>query len=547
MKRLLGYSIRERGEGAARRFVVAFKHLAIPGKSWPERTPPAELRTRAAVARWAEGIIAAAEVGAPLAPPKRPSGPTVRALFEPWIAEVARRPGLEPATLAGYRSAFAAVILPTLGDEPAAGLDVARCRAWLRELRDRAAVHMIGAGKVRETDRKLSSSRINNCASTLSTFLSDAIADRRVSFATNPMLDPAVRRELPARPLARRVAVDRERPGCATMEDVQAVLDSHATPPEMRVRVALAFTGAERDGELAGLRVGAIRREPVPHLVIREAVKVLGPAGRATPGALKTASSTRIVPLHPAALAALDEWLSVHWIRLTGRAPSAEDFVFVRPGTTKPHRPKTAALFRRALAAAGRPTERGGAAVTFHRARHTFASALAAAGVPLELRALLLGHAAASVTEAAYTEHGLEQLATAVAHAVPLTWHPPTRQETRQSARQAAESGGAKLRDSSEVRTGFEPAWDGFANRPGLGEAGQARAAGGASSDTDRRSGNGPATGDGTAKRSAKPPRQVVEGLRRAAAAGLNVGLSDAAWATLGVRDDDVILDVEGL
>lgn len=70
------------------------------------------------------------------------------------------------------------------------------------------------------------------------------------------------------------------------MEDAQAVIDAATTPEELRVRVALAFTGAERDGELAGLRVGAIHRTPVPHLRIVEAVKILGPAGRATPGEL---------------------------------------------------------------------------------------------------------------------------------------------------------------------------------------------------------------------------------------------------------------------
>src|SRR5262249_4112853 len=53
--------------------------------------------------------------------------------------------------------------------------------------------------------------------------------------------------------------------------------------------------------------------------------------------------------------------------------------------------------------------------------RHAFASALAEAGVPHEVRALLLGHAAGSVTEAHYTEHGLAQLAAHVAK-VPLTW-----------------------------------------------------------------------------------------------------------------------------
>lgn len=561
MKGNLGYSIRERGD----RFLVAFAHLAAQGsKSWPERTAPKELRTKSQVAKWAEGVVARNDALAPAKDvPKRPTGPAVRALYPAWLAMVSERPNREKATIADYRSAFDAVLLGLniaegrepprlLGDEPAAALDVAACRRVMRALCKAPA--RFGRGRGAEAAeqvtplapgppaRTLSANRINNCASVLSVFLGDLVADRKVPFSTNPMRDPAVRQELPARPTARRIAVDDQRPGCATLDDAQAVIDAPTTSEELRVRVTLAFTGAERDGELAGLRVRAIHQHPVPHLRIVEAVKLLGPKGRSTPGELKTKSSVRVVPLHPAGLAALDEWLSIHWPRLTGRQPTPDDFVFVRPGTTDPHRPHTARDLRKALAAAGRPTERGGAPVTFHRARHTFASALAAAEVPLELRKLLLGHAAASVTESAYTEHGLQQLAEAVTRAIPITW---TRQSARQTTRQLAESAPESAvnsggEDGIRTRVGrfCKPATT-RQERPTIAMSQPKKAATG-------HDGNGPTAGNGPRDtRQIDGCRVAAELIRRTAAAGLRVGISDAMWRTVGVDEDALIVGAD--
>src|SRR5262245_21717987 len=50
---------------------------------------------------------------------------------------------------------------------------------------------------------------------------------------------------------------------------------------------------------------------------------------------LKTVSSERVVPLHPAALDAITEWSDSHWIHAVGRAPRPDDFVFVRPANTR--------------------------------------------------------------------------------------------------------------------------------------------------------------------------------------------------------------------
>lgn len=454
----LGYSVRERTDpGRPKRWLVAF------APDWKEKTAPKELRTRAQIAAWAEARIAAGTVlPKPPAPP-RPAGPTVRELYEAWLPLVTKRPDIESATVEGYRSAFVSVLLPlrveeegapprTLGEEPAASLDVPRLRDIVRRLREvKARVGLRGKpAKEALRERPLSPSRIGNVFSALSVWLSDMVADRKVPLAVNPALDPAVRRELPERPRPQRTRLDGEAPGVALLEDVAAVIASDAVAVELRVRTVLVHTSALRDGELAGLRVKAVHRNvPTPCIGIHEAVKMHGPKGRATPGKLKSTSSDRVVPLHPAALAAINEWLDVHWPRIVGRAPRPDDFVFARPDG-RPYRPRSAEMWRGALVAAGRPAKRGGRACTWHAARHTFSSALAAADVPNEMRSLLLGHAAEDVTEAHYTGRHLADLAKAVS-VLPLVW--PDSASVRPIARPLAESrAGTHGNDWSHLR-----------------------------------------------------------------------------------------------
>lgn len=87
-----------------------------------------------------------------------------------------------------------------------------------------------------------------------------------------------------------------------------------------------------------------------------------------------------------------------------GRAPVDADFVFPNESGS-PHRPRDADLFRVDLAAAGCPTKYEGDELTFKDGvRHSFATWLAAEGVPDEIIGRLLGHSARSVTRSHYID-----------------------------------------------------------------------------------------------------------------------------------------------
>ena len=79
---------------------------------------------------------------------------------------------------------------------------------------------------------------------------------------------------------------------------------------ERRARYALAFTSGCRDGEIAGLRLSDLDLDAaVPLFRVEQAVALVGKTGWATPNKTKTKGSKRAMPFHPAALAAIREWM----------------------------------------------------------------------------------------------------------------------------------------------------------------------------------------------------------------------------------------------
>ena len=75
------------------------------------------------------------------------------------------------------------------------------------------------------------------------------------------------------------------------------------------------------------------------------------------------------------------------------RYPAEDDLVFSHPHTGRPYDPDTlSARFRQTLKRAGVRS------LSLHKARHSFASALASAGVPLRGLMEFMGHADISTT-----------------------------------------------------------------------------------------------------------------------------------------------------
>lgn len=457
-----GWDLRYRKDKA--RWVLA---IEPPGgsRNWPTKTAPPEIQRESDARSWAAGLLAQRALEGPIGAQLRRSagGSTVREHYLSWIVDVEKRPGLEPATVAGYKSAFKAWVLPMLGNELTASLDVARVRDWVRKLRVQKAKR--GGKKVAEAldGRTISPMRVANTFSALSVFLSDMVADKKVSFTSNPCLDHTVRRELPDRPKPGQARIAGARPGIPTIADGQAAVDA-APDDATQLRFLIAFGQGFRDGEISGLRVGrAMVDADVAHFVIQEAVKIRGPKGFATPGKLKTASSERLVPMHPAVAAAIQHWLANGWRTLMHRAPEPNDFLLPGP-TGGPARPKSSEFFRKALKAAKKDTVRHGRPLTFQGARNAFATALAEADVPREARKLLMGHTPDAVDEAHYTAHGLGKLAAFVAR-IPLTWtaRPSVRPDVRPPAEQKHET----HENQRAAPAGVGPATNGLGRRRG--------------------------------------------------------------------------------
>lgn len=372
------------------------------GPEWkPKRLPPT-VRTRRQAEQEAARLIAAGTIHKPRT---KASGETVGSIEARWLALRTARPDVRPATLAANQSHLRRHILPALGDRPLAELTVPELRAWVRAVRAKVSAHYC-----------------RNVHTTLVVVLDDAIGEGWLRSPANPARAEAVRAELPAP----RAVWGRKVPRLASIEDAQRLLNCPAVPIDRATRYALVLTSGLRDGEIAGLRWRHLvdLHGEHPSVEIDRALAMVGDEGYATEGDLKTDHAERTLPLHPAAVAALAEYIDEHWTPLVGRRPAGDDFVFIgqrRRAKGTGYRPKSAERLRHDLEAAGLPTTFAGThAQTFHGLRRTVATHLAEAGVPADVRAQLLGHSPRGA-EGHYVAAMGRQLRDAL-DKIPLTW-----------------------------------------------------------------------------------------------------------------------------
>ena len=129
--------------------------------------------------------------------------------------------------------------------------------------------------------------------------------------------------------------------------------------------------------------------------------------GRTAEGRPKTSYRVRTNPIHPLAGRVLRRWHAEGWKAHVGRAPVEADFVFPneKGEPRRLRRLRDAEVFRNDLEAAGCPNKYEGEDLTFKDGvRHSFATWLAAEGVPDEIIGRLLGHSARSVTRSHYID-----------------------------------------------------------------------------------------------------------------------------------------------
>ncbi|HMY22057.1 MAG TPA: tyrosine-type recombinase/integrase, partial [Polyangium sp.] len=369
-----------------KRWVLSY---ADPVRGQPQKVLPKEITRQRDAETWANEWLRAENLRPDLVLAQRhDEGMTVAQCAAKWLHLRERDERIAPATLDGNQSSLHNWILPRFGTQALGGLEVPELRAFLREIRGQRA-----------------GSTVRNIYYTFSTMYSDAMAEGWINASANVLQHPAVQREIPDIE-THRTAVR------IPLEWAAKLINGPMVELEWRARYAVAFTSGARDGEIAGLRWHEIDFDNQPLTFrIEQSVAVIGQKngiGFAKPKATKTKQSKRTMPLHAAARDALLEWRE-YWTKRFGRAPATNDYVF--PGTHgKPARPRSAHQLRQHLEMLGLPTEVRDVLIDFKATRSSFASWLADAGVPDQIRKRLMGHAVRDVTEWHYTARDIEQL-----------------------------------------------------------------------------------------------------------------------------------------
>lgn len=297
---------------------------------------------------------------------------TVAQEAEHWLSTV-KRGKLRPTSLHAYQQRMRAYVLPYIGHLELTALKRQHCETWQRTL----------------LDRGLSHSLIN------------AVTDMVVH-----MLDRLVPGTIPHNPARiERLEKVRAPRRALTPEEVDRVVVAYKALWFRRFLTILFWTGL-RSGELAGLRLPDVHEgDLVPHIRIVGTRWQLGhDRGVHDP---KTDAGIRTIPLLPPALQAIREQRvdQIALLRAFGASFNPEQYLFV----TRTERPYSHSqlyiAWRQSLERAGLPP------LPLHTTRHTTATLLLAADVPLRIQRAILGHASDAQTWD-YQHPDLEILAT---------------------------------------------------------------------------------------------------------------------------------------
>jgi len=334
---------------------------------------------------------------------------TIRSLVPRWLAyleNAVTRSELAEATRILHATALKTHVLNhELADIPIEKINTPILRAWIRHLMETTSG---------STNKLLSGSRVRNITSALSAFFADAMAEGWCDLPASPMLNPAVRRQIPTgTPLWGKHCQPH-----LTRAQIERLVTCSQVPEWRRVHHLFAATSGLAQGELFGLDWRDLNLE-TGIVRVNKALALTSKTGRVGLQNPKTDNRVRDLPLHPLALKALKAWKARGFAELAGRAPLDSDPVFPSPrhnerGEIVHWRPKMNEFLREDLRAAGESDLYEGWPLTAHALRRSFATWLLEADVPDPLRKRLMGHASANVTDSAYSAKSIPKLREAV-------------------------------------------------------------------------------------------------------------------------------------
>jgi integrase len=371
---------RQAGEGgiseyrtkAGIRYLIKYQGWRRDG-SWGQVVKRGFL-TRKAAASGLGDIIADQRRGVHVAPNKMTLGQ-----FVPPYLDGLR---LAPSTIASYRKVFRLHLLPKLGPIELGRLTGSQITAHYRDLeRSGRQDHQAGSG--------LSARSVRYCHTLLKSALAEAI--RQGLIAVNPAdcANPPAAREAKAPEM--KTWTGPQLGGFLAWADTEALPDATAWR-------LLAFSGARR-GEVLALRWRDLDIE-AERVSIRRSVGVVhnkGESPQILEGPTKTGRE-RVVDLDPRTIAALRSWRLAR-AGLDLRLARDDALIFgnledqhLHPGRFTHRFGVHVARYRRQLGQDGPPT------IRLHDLRHSHASVLLAAGVPVKVVSERLGHSAVTIT-----------------------------------------------------------------------------------------------------------------------------------------------------
>lgn len=319
--------------------------------------------------------------------PTLPSNIKVDELLDEWLAS--RKPSIEPNTYRDYSGIVERRIKPKIGHHKVKDLRPPHIVGMLEALRQPGSN---GRGK---RQRSLSETSLQHTYDLLHTVLEYAVR-QRLGVAHNVLDD-----------------VDRPRRGATEIKvwsapQLAAFLD-HCSDDRLLPLFRLASHSGARRSELLALRWSSVDLRAATISVTgrrtRVGYEMVHRAGT------KTAAGSRVVDLDAATVTALKAWKKAQDAerRAWGPAYVETGYVFTAENGEPIHADHVANRFARLVAGVKGP------AIRFHDLRHTHATLLLKAGVPVHVVAQRLGHSSPALTLSIYSHVLPRQQAAAAA------------------------------------------------------------------------------------------------------------------------------------